>query len=194
MAAQVVIAGAGPTGLVLALWLSRLGIGVRIVDKSAGAGHDVARPRRAGAHAGVYRQVGLADPSSTRARSGRDQRLGKGAKRGHAAVGGWARTEPVPLPLIFPQDEHERRSSPYWKTRAYGSSAAPSCWRRERRPDGAARGCGTPTAPRRPARPPGSPDATARHSTVRDACASVFPAGPTRTSSTSPTSRQRDRR
>jgi len=32
---DVLIAGAGPTGLVLALWLARLGVRVRIVDKVA---------------------------------------------------------------------------------------------------------------------------------------------------------------
>jgi len=35
---DVLIAGAGPTGLVLALWLQRLGVRVRIVDKAADAG------------------------------------------------------------------------------------------------------------------------------------------------------------
>ena len=29
---QVLIVGAGPTGLTLALWLTRLGAGVRIID------------------------------------------------------------------------------------------------------------------------------------------------------------------
>src|SRR5438132_8681606 len=32
---DVLIIGAGPTGLVLALWLARLGVRVRIVDKTA---------------------------------------------------------------------------------------------------------------------------------------------------------------
>jgi threonine dehydrogenase-like Zn-dependent dehydrogenase len=32
---DVLIVGAGPTGLVLALWLTRLGVLVRIVDKTA---------------------------------------------------------------------------------------------------------------------------------------------------------------
>ena len=31
---DVLIAGAGPTGLVLALWLTRLGVRVRIIDKA----------------------------------------------------------------------------------------------------------------------------------------------------------------
>jgi 2-polyprenyl-6-methoxyphenol hydroxylase-like FAD-dependent oxidoreductase len=30
----VLIVGAGPTGLVLALWLTRLGVHVRIIDKA----------------------------------------------------------------------------------------------------------------------------------------------------------------
>src|SRR5881398_4598 len=34
----VLIAGAGPTGLVLALWLTRLGVKVRIIDKTAEPG------------------------------------------------------------------------------------------------------------------------------------------------------------
>jgi 2-polyprenyl-6-methoxyphenol hydroxylase-like FAD-dependent oxidoreductase len=33
--AQVLIVGADPTGLVLALWLRRLGVQVRIVDQAA---------------------------------------------------------------------------------------------------------------------------------------------------------------
>ena len=35
---EVLIAGAGPTGLVLALWLTRLGVRVRIVDKTSEPG------------------------------------------------------------------------------------------------------------------------------------------------------------
>src|SRR5262245_7573924 len=35
---QVLIVGAGPTGLTLALWLTRLGVGIRIIDRSAGPG------------------------------------------------------------------------------------------------------------------------------------------------------------
>jgi NADPH-dependent 2,4-dienoyl-CoA reductase/sulfur reductase-like enzyme len=34
----VLIIGAGPTGLVLALWLTRFGIPVRIIDKTAERG------------------------------------------------------------------------------------------------------------------------------------------------------------
>jgi 2-polyprenyl-6-methoxyphenol hydroxylase-like FAD-dependent oxidoreductase len=38
MHSDVLIIGAGPTGLVLALWLSKLGVKVRIVDKTAEPG------------------------------------------------------------------------------------------------------------------------------------------------------------
>ena len=36
--AQVLIVGAGPTGLVLALWLTHQGVSVRIIDKVAEPG------------------------------------------------------------------------------------------------------------------------------------------------------------
>ena len=35
---EVLIVGAGPTGLVLALWLAKLGVAVRILDKTAEPG------------------------------------------------------------------------------------------------------------------------------------------------------------
>ncbi len=35
---QVLIVGAGPSGLTLALWLARLGVGVRVIDRSTGPG------------------------------------------------------------------------------------------------------------------------------------------------------------
>src|SRR5205823_9688497 len=59
---DVLIIGAGPTGLVLALWLTKLGVGVRIVDKAAEAG---TTSRALAVHARtleLYRQLDLADP------------------------------------------------------------------------------------------------------------------------------------
>src|SRR5580700_11158473 len=60
-ATEVLIVGAGPTGLVLALWLTRLGVRVRIVDK-------LAAPETTSRAIGVqartlefYRQFGIAD-------------------------------------------------------------------------------------------------------------------------------------
>ena len=35
---DVLVVGAGPTGLVLALWLTKLGVNVRIIDKTSQPG------------------------------------------------------------------------------------------------------------------------------------------------------------
>src|SRR4051794_15243162 len=59
---DVLIVGAGPTGLVLALWLTKLGVRVRIIDKAAGPG---TTSRALAVHARtleLYRQLDLADP------------------------------------------------------------------------------------------------------------------------------------
>src|SRR5437016_3237997 len=59
--AEVLVVGAGPTGLVLALWLARLGVDVRIVDKAAEPG---TTSRALAVHARtleLYRQMGIAD-------------------------------------------------------------------------------------------------------------------------------------
>jgi 2-polyprenyl-6-methoxyphenol hydroxylase-like FAD-dependent oxidoreductase len=108
--AEVLIVGAGPTGLVLALWLKRLGIDVRIIDKTAEPG---TTSRALAVHARtleLYRQVGLADE------------LVEGGLK-FAAVNVWVRGKlagraafgdigqglsPFPYILIYPQDQHEK--------------------------------------------------------------------------------------
>jgi 2-polyprenyl-6-methoxyphenol hydroxylase-like FAD-dependent oxidoreductase len=59
--AQVLIVGAGPTGLALALWLTRLGVRVRIVDKTAEPGTTSRALAVQARTLELYRQVGLAD-------------------------------------------------------------------------------------------------------------------------------------
>ena len=106
----MLVAGAGPTGLVLALWLKRLGVDVRIVD---GASEPGTTSRALAVHARtleLYRQMGLD---------------GDVVERGleFAAINLWARGEhvgrvdlsdigaglsPFPYVVIFPQDQHER--------------------------------------------------------------------------------------
>ena len=58
---RVLIVGAGPTGLVLALWLTRLGVSVRIIDKTAEPG---TTSRAVGVQARTlefYRQAGISE-------------------------------------------------------------------------------------------------------------------------------------
>jgi 2-polyprenyl-6-methoxyphenol hydroxylase-like FAD-dependent oxidoreductase len=110
MHTDVLIIGAGPTGLVLALWLTKLGVKVRIVDKTAEPG---TTSRTLAVHARtleLYRQLDLADFV---------------VAHGHKvpAVNLWVKGDPAarlpfttvgedltayPFLQIFPQDQHER--------------------------------------------------------------------------------------
>lgn len=107
---SVLIVGGGPTGLVLALWLTKLGVSVRIIDKAAEPG---STSRALGVQARtleLYQQIGLAD-----------EVIDAGVKV--AGVNLWVRgrraarvpfahigegMSPYPYLLIYPQDEHER--------------------------------------------------------------------------------------
>ena len=107
----VLIVGAGPTGLVLALWLTRLGVAVRIIDKTAEPGTTSRALAVQARTLEFYRQVGLADAARRGRRQGRGrQPLGQEAPRPRACLCsdiGEGLT-PFPFALIFPQDAHER--------------------------------------------------------------------------------------
>jgi len=107
---DVLIIGAGPTGLVLALWLTKLGVKVRIVDKIAEPGTTSRALAVQARTLELYRQLDLAEAV---------------VARGHRvpAVNLWAKGEsaarlsfenigsgltPYPFLQIFPQDQHER--------------------------------------------------------------------------------------
>ena len=107
---DVLIIGAGPTGLVLALWLTELGVKVRIVDKTAEPGTTSRALAVQARTLELYRQLDLTDAV---------------LKHGHRvpAVNLWVNGEPAtrlsferigsdltPYPFlhIFPQDQHER--------------------------------------------------------------------------------------
>jgi 2-polyprenyl-6-methoxyphenol hydroxylase-like FAD-dependent oxidoreductase len=107
---DVLIVGAGPTGLVLALWLARQGVAVRIIDKTAEPGTTSRALAVQARTLELYRQLDLAEAV---------------VKRGHRvpAVNLWVKGERAArLPFetigadltaysflqIFPQDEHER--------------------------------------------------------------------------------------
>src|SRR5581483_3300978 len=106
----VLIVGAGPTGLVLALWLTRLGVRVRILDKTAEPGTTSRAVAVQARTLELYRQVDLAGAVVAAgvkvaaanlwvggARAARLQmgRLGEGLS-------------PFPFALTYPQDAHER--------------------------------------------------------------------------------------
>src|SRR5213596_3797015 len=65
---DVLIVGAGPTGLVLALWLTRLGVRVRIVDKTAEPGTSSRALAVQARTLELYGQIGLADAVVSRGR------------------------------------------------------------------------------------------------------------------------------
>jgi 2-polyprenyl-6-methoxyphenol hydroxylase-like FAD-dependent oxidoreductase len=107
---DVLIIGAGPTGLVLALWLTKLGVKVRIIDKTAEPGTTSRALAVQARTLELYRQLDLTDTV---------------LKLGHKvpAVNLWVKGEPTrrlsferigsdltPYSFlhIFPQDQHER--------------------------------------------------------------------------------------
>jgi 2-polyprenyl-6-methoxyphenol hydroxylase-like FAD-dependent oxidoreductase len=107
---DVLIIGAGPTGLVLALWLTRLGVRVRIVDKTAEPGTTSRALAVQGRTLELYRQVGLAEAVVESGRKMIAANLWVAGKKAARAVFGdmGAGLSPFPYALIFPQDEHER--------------------------------------------------------------------------------------
>ena len=107
---DVLIVGAGPTGLVLALWLTRLGVRVRIVDKTAEPGTTSRALAVQARTLELYSQIGLADAVVERGRKVVAANLWVAGKKVARAVFGdmGAGLSPFPYALIFPQDEHER--------------------------------------------------------------------------------------
>src|SRR4051795_500911 len=107
---DVLIIGAGPTGLVLALWLTRQRVRVRIIDKTSEPGTTSRALAVQARTLELYRQLDLADAV---------------VELGHKvpAVNLWVKGEPAarlpfesvgsdltryPFLQIFPQDQHER--------------------------------------------------------------------------------------
>jgi 2-polyprenyl-6-methoxyphenol hydroxylase-like FAD-dependent oxidoreductase len=107
---EVLIVGAGPTGLVLALFLSRLGVGVRIIDKVIEPG---TTSRALVVHARTlefYRQLGIADSVIDAAQKFLAVNVWvNGRVRGRLNFGDIGGSlSKFPYSLIFPQDEHEK--------------------------------------------------------------------------------------
>jgi 2-polyprenyl-6-methoxyphenol hydroxylase-like FAD-dependent oxidoreductase len=108
--ADVLIAGAGPTGLVLALWLTKLGVRVRIIDRVAEPGTTSRALAVQARTLEFYQQIGLAQALVDRGHEVAALNLWvKGARAVHVPIGNLGQgLTPFAFPLIFPQDEHER--------------------------------------------------------------------------------------
>ncbi|MBD7922200.1 FAD-dependent monooxygenase [Xanthomonas bonasiae] len=108
--AEVLIVGAGPTGLTLALWLTRQGVGVRLIDKSAGPGETSRAMAVQARTLELYRQVGIADAVVAAGHRTPAMNLwARGKRRARIALqDSAAGISPYPFVLVYPQDQHER--------------------------------------------------------------------------------------
>ena len=110
MLTDVLIIGAGPTGLVLALWLSKLGINVRIIDKTAEPGTTSRALAVQARTLELYRQLDLTDAVLERGHKVPAVNLwvrgAKAARVPFERIG--AGMTPYPFLLIYPQDQHEK--------------------------------------------------------------------------------------
>ncbi|MBY0492996.1 MAG: FAD-dependent monooxygenase [Cyanobacteria bacterium] len=108
---EVLIVGAGPTGLWLAIWLTKLGVRVRIIDRAAAPG---TTSRALAVHARTMEfgdQVGVADAMAAAGVRIEALNIWVGGRRAARVpirdIGeGFS---PYPFPLFLPQDVHERQ-------------------------------------------------------------------------------------
>ena len=106
---QVLIVGAGPTGLVLALWLARSGVSLRIIEKNDGPGQASRAMAVQARTLEFYRQLGIAEQviaSGIRVHGGH-------LREGSRVIADFpfddigSDISPFPFVLSFPQDDHE---------------------------------------------------------------------------------------
>ncbi len=107
----ILIAGAGPTGLVLALALARRGVPFRIISKAGGPGEHSRAMVVQARTLEFYRQFGFADEMVAQGVPLEAVHLREGAGRevmsvDIADIG--AGQSPYSFPLCYPQDDHER--------------------------------------------------------------------------------------
>ncbi len=110
MSTQVLIVGAGPSGLVLAIALARRGVSVRIIDRNSGPGQ---ASRAMAVHARTlefYHQLGFADVVVNQGIQIDTLHLREhGEDAAQLQLGDiGAGISPYPFVLAYPQDDHER--------------------------------------------------------------------------------------
>ena len=110
MRSDVLIIGAGPTGLVLALWLAKLGVSVHVVDKTSTPGTTSRALAVQARTLELYRQLDLTDAVVTHGHKVPAVNMWvKGEKKAQVqfrSIG--SDLTPYPFLHIFPQDQHER--------------------------------------------------------------------------------------
>src|SRR3954469_2476990 len=107
---QILIAGAGPTGLVLALWLARAKVPFRLIDRKSGPGEGSRAMAVQARTLEFYRQLGIADDVVTHGfRLDRLHLRNRSRELATVPLGDIGRgLSPYPFALSFPQDDHER--------------------------------------------------------------------------------------
>jgi 2-polyprenyl-6-methoxyphenol hydroxylase-like FAD-dependent oxidoreductase len=108
--ARVLIVGAGPTGLVLALWLTHLKVPVRLIDRATEPGTTSRALAVQARTLELYSQIHLARTVVDRGHRVPAVSFWAAGKRRASAVFGdlGAGLSPFSFALIYPQDEHER--------------------------------------------------------------------------------------
>jgi 2-polyprenyl-6-methoxyphenol hydroxylase-like FAD-dependent oxidoreductase len=110
MEEKLLIVGAGPTGLVLALWLTEFGVPFRIIDKASGPG-ETSRAMAVQAHTlESYQQIGFAEEVVSKGIKIAAINLRKAGKLdARVPIGEIGKDlSPYPFVLSFPQDDHEK--------------------------------------------------------------------------------------
>ena len=108
---DVLIVGAGPTGLVLALWLTKLGVKVRIMDKTAEPGTTSRALAVQARTLELYRQLDLAGAVVSRGHKVPAVNLGVKGEPMARLPFETIRADLTPFAFleIFPQDQYERQ-------------------------------------------------------------------------------------
>lgn len=106
----VLVVGAGPTGLVLALWLTKLGVRVRIIDKTAEPGTTSRAVAVQARTLELYRQIGIADAVLDASLKISAVNLWVGGRRAaHITLGALGEgVSAFPYAVTYAQDAHER--------------------------------------------------------------------------------------
>ena len=107
--AEVLIAGAGPTGLMLALWLTRLGVRVRVVDPKPGPTRETRAIAVQARTLEFYDQLGLGEETLARGRDFAELSVWtKGQRRATIDLYGLGvSSTPHPNLYILTQDQNE---------------------------------------------------------------------------------------